>query len=83
MKVQLQFKFQKFQDNLAEIFFKLFNSKELCDVRLIGEDKIPIEAHRIVLSAFSSTLKGVVKQLDKEENEIVMQGMDHEDIESL
>ena len=52
-------------------------------MRLIGEDQIPIEAHRIVLSAFSSILKGFVKQLGDGENEIVIQGMDHEDIESL
>ena len=83
MKAQLQFKFKNFQENLAETFIKLLNCKELCDARLIGEDQIPIEAHRIVLSAFSSILKGFVKQLGDGENEIVIQGMDHEDIESL
>ena len=56
---------------------------EFCDVTLIGEDLIPVEAHRIVLSAFSRNLKGFVKQLDEGKFEIMMQGMDHEDIESL
>ena len=56
---------------------------EFCDVTLIGEDLIPVEAHRIVLSAFSRNLKGFVKQLVEGKFEIMMQGMDHEDIESL
>ena len=83
MKAQLQIKFLQFQEHSAETFLKLLSSKEFCDVILIGEDLIPIDAHRIILSAFSRNLKGIVKQLNEGENEIVLRGMDHKDIESL
>ena len=78
-----QLNFIKFQENLVETFLKLLSFKEFCDAKLIGEDQILVEAHRFVLSAFSSILKDVVKKLGEGKDEMVMQGMDHEDIRSL
>ena len=63
-----QLNFIKFQENLVETFLKLLSFKEFCDVKLIGEDQILVEAHRFVLSAFSSILKDVVKKLGEGKN---------------
>ena len=83
MKAQLQFQFDQFPQHLTVILLDIFRSKGLCDVRLIGEDDIPVEAHKVILAAFSR----VMKQLIKEENDPVMdikvQGMKYNDIEKI
>ena len=82
MKIQLSFKFHQHQDHLTEIFNKIFAERSFCDIRLIGDDCIPVEAHRIVLSAFSNVIEK--KILEKQEgDEIKIQGMNQQDLESI
>ena len=83
MKAHLQFRFDQFPEHLSEIFLNLFSSKGLCDVRLIGEDDIPVEAHKVILSAFSRVLKHLIKEKYEPVMEIKIQGMNNNDIERI
>ena len=56
MKAQLNFRFDQFSEHLTETLLNLFSSKRLCDVRLIGDDGVPVMVHRVILAAFSRVL---------------------------
>ncbi len=83
MKAHLQFRFDQFPEHLSEILLNLFSSKGLCDVRLIGEDDIPVEAHKVILSAFSRVLKHLIKEEYEPVMDIKIRGMNNNDIKKI
>ena len=83
MRAQLQFQFNQFPENLAKVLLNLFRTKALCDVRLIGEDDIPVEAHKVILAAFSEVLKRIIQKENGKSSEIQLHGMNHHDIENI
>ena len=83
MKVQVSFLFERFQEYLAEILLNIFSSKSFCDVRLIGEDEIPVMAHRVILAAFSSVFNDVMQNNTVQTLNIKIRGMDYCDIQTI
>ena len=83
MKVQVSFLFERYQEHLAEILLNVFSSKSLCDVRLIGEDEIPVMAHRVILAAFSSVFNAVMQNNTVQTLNIKVRGMDYQDIQTI
>ena len=83
MRAQIQFQFDQFPEHLAHILINLFSTKTLCDVHLIGEDDIPVEAHKIILAAFSGVLNRIVRKENGNSSEIQLHGMNHHDIEKI
>ena len=83
MKALLHFRFEQFPDHLTETFLSLFSSKSHCDVRLIGEDGIPVMGHIVILTAFSGILNDVIKENSVQPLDIKIQGMNHDVIETI
>ena len=83
MKAQLNFRFDQFSEHLTETVFNLFSSKRLCDVRLIGEDGVPVMGHRVILAAFSRALNNVIEKNSAPTLDIRIQGMNYHDIERI
>ena len=83
MKAQLHFRFDQFSKHLTETFFNLFSSHRLCDVRLIGDDGVPVMGHRVILEAFSRTLNDFIEENSAPTLEIRIQGMNYHDLERI
>ncbi len=83
MKALLNFRFDQFPKHLTQTLINLFSSKSHCDVRLIGEDGIPVTGHKIILTAFSGILNDVIKENSVQPLDIKIQGMNHDDIETI
>ena len=83
MKAHLQFRFDQFPEHLSEILLNLFSSKGICDVRLIGEDDIPVEAHKVIFSAFSRVLKHLIKEEYEPVMDIKIRGMNNNDMKKI
>ena len=83
MKAQLNFRFDQLSKHLTETFLNLFSSKRLCDVRLIGDDGVPVMGHRVILAAFSRTLNDFIEENSAPTLEIRIQGMNYHDLERI
>ena len=83
MKALLNFQFDQFPEHLTQTLLKLFISKSHCDVRLIGEDGIPVMAHKVILAAFSKVLNAVIKENSVQILDIKIQGMNRDAIETI
>ena len=83
MRAQLQFRFNQFPEQVTEVLLNLFSSKLLCDVTLVGDDDIPIEAHKVILAAFSRVLKHFIKEEDGPNMDVRITGMTHHDIDKI
>ena len=83
MKALLNFRFDQFPEHLTQTFINLFSSKSYCDVRLIGEDRIPVMGHKVILAAFSRVLNDVIKLNSVQTLDIKIQGINHDEIETI
>ena len=57
MKAQLNFEFKDFPSFLMGVFEEIFESNCFNDIEVMGNDNIPLRAHKAILSSFSSTLR--------------------------
>ena len=83
MKALLNFRFDQFPEHLTQTLFKLFISKSHCDVRLVGDDGIPVMAHKVILAAFSKVLNAVIKENSVQTLDIKIHGMNNDDIQTI
>ena len=83
MKAQVSFLFEQFPEHLADILLNIFSSKSFCDVHLIGEDGIPVMAHRVILAAFSSVFNDLIQKNIAQTLNITIRGMDYHDIQTI
>ena len=83
MKAHLNFRFDHFSEHLTETLLNLFSSKRLCDVRLIGDDGVPVMGHRVILAAFSTALNNVIEKTGAPTLDIRIQGMNCHDLERI
>merc|ERR1712227_505230 len=58
-------------------------SKSFADITLVGDDNIPIEAHKIVLSAHSNVFREAIIALKCDKIVIQCNGFLHKDIKSI
>ena len=78
----LRLKWEDFQKNLQESFRELRSDFDFTDVTLVCEDQI-IKAHKIVLSACSPFLKGMLKAHAHPQPLIYMRGVKARDLIAL
>ena len=57
MVAKCHLEFDGFDKFSVQTFRKIFESNAFPDVTLIGDDNVPIEAHKIILSAHSSVFE--------------------------
>ena len=62
---------------------RLFSSKNLTDVTLISSDKIPVQAHKFVLSVCSSVLKDLLLSHSHESPIIYLGDVELSELESM
>ena len=65
MKAQINFEFKDFASFVMGVFEEIFESNCFNDIELMGDDNIPLKAHKAVLSSFSSTLKAYMMSSPK------------------
>ena len=83
MKALLNFRFDQFPKHLTQTLSNLFSSKSHCDVRLIGEDGIPVMGHKVILTAFSNVLNDFINENSFQTLDIKIQGMNNDDIQTI
>ena len=57
MKAHLNLEFKDFPSFVMGVFEEIFASNCFNDIELMGDDNIPLKAHKAILSSFSSTLR--------------------------
>ena len=83
MKAHLKIRFNQYSQHLTEILLNIFRSKTLCDVRLIGEDDIPIEAHKVILTSASPFFQKLLKKNKHPHPLIFMRGVKYEELAAI
>ena len=74
--------FDGFDSFLIKALRKIFESNAFPDVTLVGDDNIPIEAHKIILSAHSSVFENAFT--DNQSIPILhCKGFNYQDLHSL
>ena len=72
-----------FSDHLRKTLHDLKNSNEFTDVTLVCDDKRHIKAHKVILSAYSSVFKSILKDLPQTNSAIFLSGVNHQVMESI
>ena len=81
--VKCLIEFSEFPLFCKDILKELRSSKYFADVTLVGDDNIPVKAHKIVLCAHSSVLKESILSLDYDKLVLQCRGFKSQDIQSL
>ena len=69
--------------NITSTFADVFTENKFTDVTLVSEDKIPIQAHRYVLSVFSPVLKNILLDNPHPHPLIYLRGVNHQEMYSI
>ena len=69
--------------NLNHSISDMFTDNNYSDVTLVSDDKIPFQAHRYVLSAFSPVLKNILLSNPHSHPLIYLSGVSHEELNSI
>ena len=82
MKAQLNLEFKDFPSFVMGVFEEIFESNCFNDIELMGDDNIPLKAHKAILSSFSSTLREYMnsKQILQK---LHVSGVNYHDLKSL
>lgn len=72
----------RFNDFQEEIFQSV-RSTEFCDVTLLGDDRIPVMAHRMILASSSSFFRNLFESHGQSEIVIHVDGMSNEDLQTF
>ena len=70
-------RFNDFQDEI----FRSVRNTEFCDVTLLGDDRIPVMAHRMILASSSSFFRNLFESQVQSEIVIHVDGMSNEDLQ--
>ena len=73
----------KFLRDFPVKMFPSLRTAELCDVTLLGDDKVPVFAHRIMLASTSSFFRNLLSSHQQSEVVIHVEGLTQSDIETL
>ena len=73
----------KFLRDFPLEMFQSVRTEELCDVTLLGDDKLPVLAHRIMLASTSSFFRKLLSSQAQSEVVIHVEGLTRPDIETL
>ena len=82
MKAQLNFEFRDFASFVMGVFEEIFESNCFNDIELMGDDNIPLKAHKAILSSFSSTLREHMSS-QQTLQKVKVSGVTYQDLQSL
>ena len=82
MKAQLNFEFRDFASFVMGVFEEIFESNCFNDIELMGDDNVPVKAHKAILGSFSSTLRKHLSSQQLIQN-VKVSGVNHQDLQSL
>ena len=72
-----------FSDHLREMMHGMMKSNHLTDVTLVSDDKKPLAAHKLVLSACSPVFTRLINYLPQTRAVIYLKGIKHEEMEAV
>ena len=82
MKAQLNFEFRDFASFVMGVFEEIFESNCFNDLELMGDDNIPLKAHKAILGSFSSTLREHMSS-QQTLQKVKVSGVSYQDLQSL
>ena len=83
MVAKCYLEFDGFDSFLTKALKKIFEANAFPDVTLVGDDNLPIEAHRIILSAHSSVLENAIIECKSAKPTLHCKGFTYPDLHSL
>ena len=72
-----------YPDHLRNMLLEMMNSSYLTDVTLVCDDKKQFKAHKIVLSACSTTFRNIIDGLHQDNPVIYLRGIQHEEMRAV
>ena len=82
MSERFNLKWNDFQSNVSRTFGRLREEKQFLDVTLVSEDQLPVEAHKLVLSACSPFFNNILSQTNHSHPLLCLDGVRHEELQS-
>ena len=76
-------KWKYFIPNLSSGLSDVFKENSFSDVTLVSDDKIPLQAHKYVLSAASPVLKDILLNNPHSHPLIYLRGVKHQDLDAI
>ena len=84
MVANCHLEFDGFDNFSVKTLRKVFESNAFPDVTLVGDDKLPLEAHRIILSAHSSVFENAFTECQSRTRTLLYcKGFNYQDLHSL
>ena len=79
-RMEVAFSSKNFLTDLNNCFQELFKSRELTDVTLVFDDQKQLEAHKIILSAWSPVFRSMFANNSHPHPIIFMKGMSYQNV---
>merc|ERR1719300_2010353 len=80
---KVKYTLKNFPDQSKELWSQLFKSNSYADVTLVCNDKKPILAHKIILSACSPVLGKIIEQSGGPHPWIYLRGIDYDEMNAI
>jgi len=82
-KEKCALKWKHLISNLSSSLSDVFTENSYSDVTLVGDDLIPFQAHKFILSALSPVLKNILLDNPHSHPLIYLRGVKHQELESI
>ena len=76
---EITVRFNNFNDEI----FKSIGREEFCDVTLVGDDKIPVKAHKFILASSSIFFRDLFENHQQSEAVVQVEGTNNQDIQDF
>ena len=72
-----------FQTKLSEGYKNVRSSDDFCDVTLVSEDKMKVDAHKVILASASAVFRSILKSVIHSNPVIYMRGVQAQQLNSM
>ena len=83
MVAKCHLEYDGFDSFLTKALRKIFEAHSFADITLVGDDNIPIEAHRLILSAHSSVLENAIIESKTAKPTLQCKGFTYQDLHAM
>ena len=81
--MEVSFSYRNFSTHLNECFHELFLTKDLTDVTLVFDDQLQLEAHKIILNAWSPVFRSMLTKNPHPHPMVFLKGMSYQNVLSI
>ena len=79
----ISFKWKKISQTISGGLNNYLQQKRFTDVTLVSDDQIPFQAHKIVLSSFSTVIRDLILDAPHPHPTIYLKGVKHQELDSI